>query len=138
MIEQKTIVQQMAEQRRQDAEFQKYRKVDIQNYKTLLEKSTVAKKLVWEILSYANFYNVNQSTDSSVQYTEGKRAVGKEIIELLNEISPSCYPKLMLEMGENYGRRSESNNSNNGNSSLDDTRRRTQYDDDPDLYDTGN
>lgn len=104
-MEQKTVVQLMAEQKRQDSEFQKNRRIEIKNFKLLLERDPTARKLVWEILSYCNFYNVNQSTDSSVQYTEGKRSVGKEIIELMSEISPSLYPKLMLEIGDYDGRR---------------------------------
>lgn len=55
-------------------------------------KSTAGRDVMWEILSYCSIY-------SSIpgKFESGKRNVGLNIIDLLNEAEPKLYAKLLLE-----------------------------------------
>lgn len=59
------------------------------------------KHFIWEVLAYCGIYTDNSAVgDLGI---EGKRSVGLEIINMMNDADPKIYPKLMLENGENNG-----------------------------------
>ncbi len=75
----------------QEEEDLKYRKAKLSDIDTCL-KTPQGKKLLWEVLSYCDLYSV-----SGDDIETGKRTVGVDILNLLEEVDPSIYPKLVLE-----------------------------------------
>lgn len=65
------------------------------NVRELL-KTRQGKQVIWEILSYCDVY-------SSIpgKFEAGKRNVGLDIIQLLDDADPTLYAKLLLEKKEN-------------------------------------
>jgi len=73
-------------------------------YRALLEnvrqlmKSKAGQDVVWFILSMCNLYGDQFSGNSRTFYEEGKRSVGLEILQLLEEADATIYPRLLLDM----------------------------------------
>lgn len=61
-----------------------------------LMKTRVGKDLMWRILSMCELYVDTFTGNSSTFYREGKRAVGLEILQLLEDSDPTIYPNLLL------------------------------------------
>jgi hypothetical protein len=81
----------------------KLRKITLANYGNVLQNKH-ARELVWEILSYAELYNVDATSGEAALVNAGSRKVGVSILALLEEIDPAMYPKLILERGSDHGR----------------------------------
>lgn len=71
-------------------------------YKLLLENlvtfaSTKAgERVIWHLLSICNVYSDCYSGDNDTFYMLGKKAVGLELIDLLNQGDPTVYPRMLL------------------------------------------
>jgi len=52
---------------------------------------------IWYILSLCNLYGDNFTGNSHTFYLEGKRSVGLELLQLLEDVSPGAYAELLLE-----------------------------------------
>ncbi len=63
-------------------------------------KTKQGKTVIWEILSMCGVYSSTFTGNSQGAYLEGKRAVGLDILSMLEEMDKSFYPKLLLEMME--------------------------------------
>jgi len=79
------------------------RKITLANYGNVLQNRH-AREMVYEILSYAELYNVNAMNGEAALINAGSRKVGVEILSLLEEIDPTLYPKMILERGSDHGR----------------------------------
>jgi len=64
--------------------------VKLANVRELMS-SRVGKELMWEILSYCDLY-----TTGANKFQAGKRQVGLDILQLLEDADPEIYPKLLL------------------------------------------
>lgn len=60
-------------------------------------KLKAGKEIIWHILSMCGIYDDTFTGNSQSFYLEGKRAVGLEILQLLEDADPTFYPKLLLE-----------------------------------------
>ena len=103
--QEKTLDQITDNQRRIAGEQNKQRELELANYALALQDKKT-RELVWEILSSTGLYDVNAYCDATVFFSEGRRAIGQEIILLLNEIDVMLYPKMIME---NAGRQEETN-----------------------------
>lgn len=92
----RTIVQSQDEQLRSLRDFEKQRKIELANYAIVLQNVST-RKLVLEIFSYTGFYDVNAACDNTTFMAEGRRHVGQQIIELLNEIDDELYIQLLKD-----------------------------------------
>jgi len=68
----------------------------IENVRELM-KLRQGKEVIWYILSLCNLYGDIFTGNSRTFYEEGKRAVGLEILGLLEEADKTIYPRLLLE-----------------------------------------
>lgn len=59
------------------------------------------KEVIWEILSMCNMYSTTFTGNSQGAYLEGRRAVGLDILSLLEEMDDTFYPNLILQMRKN-------------------------------------
>ena len=92
----RTVTQTYDDLVRETSENQRDQKIKLANFaKALHDKST--RELVWEILGFTGLYNVNTACDNTVFMTEGSRKVGLQILDLLFEIDPGIYTKMILE-----------------------------------------
>ena len=66
------------------------------NIKELL-KTRQGKDFIWYILSISNLYGDNFTGNSHTFYLEGKRSVGLEILQLLEDVDPTAYATLLLD-----------------------------------------
>ena len=79
----------------------KERLLQLENYKILLSNNPHARKLLWEILELCGIYYVTTNYETNQTFEDkGRRMVGIFIIELLDSISPTLYPELLLERGK--------------------------------------
>ena len=62
-----------------------------------LIKTKDGKEFIWEILSMCNTYSYNPTGDL---YLEGKRSIGLDILQLLEEADPAFYGRLLVEKQE--------------------------------------
>jgi hypothetical protein len=60
-------------------------------------KTRQGKDVLWHILGMCNIYGDVFTGNSQTFYLEGKRAVGLEILQLLEEADPTAYAKLLLD-----------------------------------------
>ena len=61
-----------------------------------LLKTSAGKSLIWHVLSICNLYGESFTGNSSTFYNEGKRAVGLEILQLLEDADKLAYATLLL------------------------------------------
>jgi hypothetical protein len=80
---------------RRDAEETKRRNLFIVKMRDLMD-TDAGKVLVWEILSFCELYNASPRGELT-PYFEGRRSVGVYLLELLNEVNPRIYPRLIIE-----------------------------------------
>lgn len=66
------------------------------NFRELL-KTKAGKAIIWEILSMCGIYNNTFQGNSNTFFLEGKRAIGLEILSLMNDADNEAYAKLQLE-----------------------------------------
>ena len=54
------------------------------------------KEVIWEILGMCNIYGESFTGNSQTFFLEGKRSVGLEFLQLLEDSDPTLYPRLLL------------------------------------------
>lgn len=69
------------------------------NVKTVMA-SPAGRQVIWVILSMCDLYNDSFTGDNRTFYNEGKRAVGLDILQLLEDADPNIYGNLLLTMNE--------------------------------------
>lgn len=62
-----------------------------------LSKYRFGKEFIWHVLSICNLYTDGFTGDDQTFYNEGKRAVGLQLLQLLDEADPTMYARLILE-----------------------------------------
>ncbi len=82
--------------KREDREFQKTQNLLIAKVKDVLKTSS-GQALIWEILSMCGIYSSTFTGNSQGAYLEGRRSIGLEILQLLEDADKTFYPKLLLE-----------------------------------------
>ena len=60
-------------------------------------KSRQGKQVIWHILSLSNIYSDSFTGNSTTFYNEGRRAIGLQILQLLEDADPTLYPRLLLD-----------------------------------------
>ena len=80
---------------RRDADEIKRRNLFIIKLRDLMD-TDAGKVLVWDLLSFCELYNASPRGELT-PYFEGRRSVGVYLLELLNEVNPRIYPRLIIE-----------------------------------------
>ena len=78
-----------------DKEAQEY-DVLCANVRQLL-KTRHGKDVIWHILSLCNIYSDTFTGNSQTFYLEGRRSVGLQVLQLLEDADPLAYAELLLE-----------------------------------------
>jgi len=60
-------------------------------------RTEAGKVLIWELLDLCDIHSDIFTGNSQTFYLEGKRSVGLQILQLLEEADPEFYPMLLLE-----------------------------------------
>lgn len=60
-------------------------------------KSTAGKEIIWSILAMCGLYSESFTGNSQTFYMEGKRAVGLEILQVMEDADKTLYARLLLE-----------------------------------------
>jgi len=68
----------------------------VANTRELL-KTKAGKDFIWYILSIANLYGDNFTGNSQTFYLEGKRSIGLEVLQLLEDVDKTAYARLLLD-----------------------------------------
>ena len=63
--------------------------------RTLLD-TKAGQEFVWYVLSICNIYGETFTGNSQTFYQEGKRSVGLEILQLLEDVDTTAYARLLL------------------------------------------
>jgi hypothetical protein len=59
-------------------------------------RSEQGKDVIWNILGMCQLYSESFTGNSTTFYNEGKRAVGLEILQLLEDVNPAAYADLLI------------------------------------------
>lgn len=59
-------------------------------------KTRAGRDIIWHVLSICNLYGDNFTGNSQTFYLEGKRSVGLEILQLLEDVGPTSYAQLLM------------------------------------------
>lgn len=62
-----------------------------------LLKTRAGKDVIWHILSLCNLYGNTFTGNSQTYFLEGKRSIGLGILELLEDVGPTVYARLLLD-----------------------------------------
>ena len=92
----KTLAQQEAELNRRIAEGEKQRKIMLENIRAICRLKH-GREFVNTILALTQVYSDSFTGNSQTYYNEGKRAIGLQVIDLLNEADPQIYITLLKE-----------------------------------------
>ena len=65
------------------------------NVRELL-KTKYGQAFIWEVLSICDLYGHHFTGNSTTFFNEGKRAVGLAILELLEDVDPEAYARMLL------------------------------------------
>jgi hypothetical protein len=84
------------EQKRLDRDFEKERQALIKSVREVAG-SPSGEHVIWEILSMCGLYTTTFTGNSQGAFLEGKRSIGIEILEMLNETDSKFYPNLLLK-----------------------------------------
>jgi hypothetical protein len=76
-------------------EEEKEYRILVKNTRELL-KTRFGRDFVWHVLSLADLYGSQFSGNSTTFYNEGRRSVGIDVLQLLEDADPEAYPKLLL------------------------------------------
>jgi hypothetical protein len=68
----------------------------VANTRELL-KGRAGQDLVWFVLDICNLHVGSFTGNSTTFYNEGRRSVGLDILELLQDVGPTAYAQLLLE-----------------------------------------
>jgi len=58
------------------------------------------KDVIWEILSLCGIYDSQFTGNSGTFFNEGRRSVGLDIIQMLQDAEPTMYAQLLLEQAK--------------------------------------
>lgn len=61
-------------------------------------KTRQGQEILWHILGFCGIYDNTFTGDNMTHYLAGRRSVGLEILQLLEEADPKLYPQLLLAM----------------------------------------
>ena len=86
-----------------------------------LSKHGFGKDFIWYVLASCNLYGDNFTGNSHTFYLEGKRAVGLQVLQLLEEAAPTLYARLLLEKQKLEVFADGTNDTDNGTDTLTDT-----------------
>ncbi len=67
----------------------------VANTRDLL-KTRSGRDFIWHVLSISNLYGDIFTGNSQTFYYEGKRAVGLEVLQLLEDVGKTAYAQLLL------------------------------------------
>ena len=82
--------------RRKKTEEEKEHHVLLENVREL-SKHSFGKEFIWHVLAMCNLYGDNFTGNSQTFYLEGKRSVGLQLLQLLEDADPTIYARLLLE-----------------------------------------
>jgi hypothetical protein len=68
----------------------------VANTRELL-KQKAGKDFIWHILSLTNLYGDNFTGNAQTYYLEGKRSVGLDVLQLLEDVGKTTYARLLLD-----------------------------------------
>lgn len=57
------------------------------------------RRVIWHILGLCNLYSTPAIEVNNMLFEAGKRSIGLDILGILEDVDPSEYPKLCLELG---------------------------------------
>lgn len=60
-------------------------------------KTRAGKEVIWAILAMCGLYSESFTGNSQTFYMEGKRAVGLEILQLMEDTDKTLYARMLLE-----------------------------------------
>lgn len=60
-------------------------------------KTTQGKEVIWAILAMCGLYTESFTGNSQTFYMEGKRAIGLEILQLMEDTDKTLYARMLLE-----------------------------------------
>ena len=63
-------------------------------------KLRAGREFIWAILAECGIYNDCFTGNSHGMYLEGRRSIGLNILEMLEQADPTIYPRLLLEKQE--------------------------------------
>ena len=66
------------------------------NFKSMLARAD-GREVIWYVLSLTDMYSIRQEGDA---YNEGRRSIGVDILQMLEEVDPTLYPQLLLTKHE--------------------------------------
>lgn len=66
-------------------------------------ETSFGKDVIWHILGLCGIYSVVSTEGPMVYYIEGKRAVGLDILQLLENVDPTMYANLQLHFIKDAG-----------------------------------
>ena len=92
----KTLAQQEAETKRQIAEEEKAYRAMLLDIKEIC-KLKHGRRFINTLLALTEIYSDSFTGNSQTYFNEGKRSIGLQIIELLNEADPQIYLTLLKE-----------------------------------------
>jgi hypothetical protein len=106
---------------RKKTDEEKLHGVLLSNVRELL-KHRGGKDFIWFVLSRCNIYTPSfTGTADGTAFMEGKRSVGLDLLQLIEEADPSAYPRLLLEQqGIEHGRRNDDDSDDSGSGTGDD------------------
>jgi hypothetical protein len=62
-----------------------------------VSKSRAGKEFIWYVLSAAGIYGEPFTGDNRTFYNEGRRSLGLQLLQLLDDADLSIYPRLLLD-----------------------------------------
>ncbi len=84
------------QQKKDERDAEKERKLLLARVRDVAQ-TPAGKDFIWELLSMAGIYATTFTGNSQGAYNEGRRSVGLDIMQLLEEMDPTFYPTLLLQ-----------------------------------------
>ena len=87
------------EEKKLEKQYKKERALLLANVREVA-KTEQGKALIWEVLSMCGLYTQTFTGNSQGAFLEGRRSVGIEILQLLEDMDKTFYPNLLLSNQE--------------------------------------
>ncbi len=87
------------EEKKLEKQYKKERALLLANTREVA-KTEQGKALIWEVLSMCGLYTQTFTGNSQGAFLEGRRSVGIEILQLLEDMDKTFYPNLLLSNQE--------------------------------------
>ncbi len=88
-----------AEEKKLEKQYKKERALLLANVREVA-KTEQGKALIWEVLSMCGLYTQTFTGNSQGAFLEGRRSVGIEVLQLLEDMDKTFYPNLLLQNQE--------------------------------------